>query len=135
MSADTLDTIADAIRNRELDGSMLASCVGAIADRDTLAQAADRLLAMRGVTVTFVYGFTEGTIYVSARSRGKDIDLGEVLRTAFGDMGSAGGHADMAGAQLPLGLFDEVDEDAEATLTEMVEDVVSKRFFDAVRGE
>jgi nanoRNase/pAp phosphatase (c-di-AMP/oligoRNAs hydrolase) len=135
MSADTLDTIATAIRNRELDGSMLASCVGAIADRDTLAQAADRLLAMRGVTVTFVYGFTEGTIYVSARSRGKDIDLGEVLRTAFGDMGSAGGHADMAGAQLPLGLFDEVDEDAEATLTEMVEDVVSKRFFDAVRGE
>jgi len=103
MSADTLDTIAAAIRNRELDGSMLASCVGAIADRDTLAQAADRLLAMRGVTVTFVYGFTEGTIYVSARSRGKDIDLGAVLREAFGDQGSAGGHADMAGAQLPWG--------------------------------
>jgi len=135
MSADTLDTIAAAIRNRELDGSMLASCVGAIADRDTLAQAADRLLAMRGVTVTFVYGFTEGTIYVSARSRGKDIDLGAVLREAFGDQGSAGGHADMAGAQLPLGLFNEVDEAAEETLTEMVQDVVSSRFFDAVRGE
>ena len=135
MNADTLDTIARAVENRELNGSVLASCVGAIADRDTLAQAADRLLAMQGVTVTFVYGYTEGTIYASARSRGSDVDLGEVLRTAFGEMGSAGGHADMAGAQLPLGLFDEVGSEAEETLTVMVQDVVSARFFDAVRGE
>ncbi|MCG1002423.1 MULTISPECIES: bifunctional oligoribonuclease/PAP phosphatase NrnA [Halobacterium] len=134
VSADTLDTIARAIRDRELDGSVLSSCVGAIADRDTLAQAADRLLAMRGVTVTFVYGYTEGTIYVSARARGNDVDLGAVLRSAFGDMGSAGGHADMAGAQLPLGLFDQVGEDAEQTLTEMVEDVVATRFFEEIRG-
>ena len=135
MSADTLDTIARAVDNRELNGSVLASCVGAIADRDTLAQAADRLLTMQGVTVTFVYGYADGTIYASARSRGSDVDLGEVLRTAFGEMGSAGGHADMAGAQLPLGLFDQVGEEAEATLTEMVADVVSARFFDAIRGE
>ncbi len=134
VSADTLDTIARAIRNRELDGSVLASCVGSIADRDTLAQAADQLLAMRGVTVTFVYGFTGGTIYVSARARGNDVDLGAALRSAFADQGSAGGHADMAGAQLPLGLFDEVGEDAEHTLTEMVEDVVATRFFDEIRG-
>jgi nanoRNase/pAp phosphatase (c-di-AMP/oligoRNAs hydrolase) len=133
LSADTFDTIARAIRSRELDGSVLASCVGHIADRDTLAQAADRLLTMRGVTVTFVYGYTEGTIYVSARSRGSDVDLGGVMRAAFDDLGSAGGHADMAGAQLPLGLFDEVGGDAEATLTEMVEDVVATRFFEAVR--
>ncbi|WP_232688200.1 DHH family phosphoesterase [Halobacterium zhouii] len=135
MSADTLDTIARAVDNRELDGSVLASCVGSIADRDTLAQAADRLLTMQGVTVTFVYGYIEGTIYASARSRGSDVDLGEVLREAFGEMGSAGGHADMAGAQLPLGLFDQVGDEAEETLTEMVEDVVSARFFDAIRGE
>jgi nanoRNase/pAp phosphatase (c-di-AMP/oligoRNAs hydrolase) len=135
LSADTFDTIARAIRSRELDGSVLASCVGRIADRDTLAQSADRLLTMRGVTVTFVYGYTEGTIYASARSRGSDVDLGDVLRSAFGDLGSAGGHADMAGAQLPLGLFDEVGGDAEATLTEMVEDVVATRFFEAVRGD
>jgi len=134
LSADTFDTIARGIRNRELDGSVLASCVGGIADRDTLAQTADRLLTMRGVTVTFVYGYTDGTIYISARSRGSDVDLGEVLRSAFGGLGSAGGHADMAGAQLPLGLFDDVGGDAEATLTEMVEDVVATRFFEAVRG-
>jgi len=134
LSADTFDTIARAIGNRELDGSVLASCVGQIADRDTLAQAADRLLTMRGVTVTFVYGYTDGTIYVSARSRGSDLDLGEALRAAFGELGSAGGHADMAGAQLPLGLFDEVGQEAETTLTEMVEDVVASRFYEAVRG-
>jgi nanoRNase/pAp phosphatase (c-di-AMP/oligoRNAs hydrolase) len=135
MTADTFDTIARAIENRELDGSVLASCVGQIADRDTLAQAADRLLTMRGVTVTFVYGYMDGTIYASARARGNNVDLGDVLRAAFDELGSAGGHADMAGAQLPLGLFDQVGDDAEGTLTEMVEDVVATRFFDAVRGE
>jgi nanoRNase/pAp phosphatase (c-di-AMP/oligoRNAs hydrolase) len=135
ISGDTFDTIARAIRDRELDGSVLASCVGQISDRDTLSQAADRLLTMRGVTVTFVYGYTEGTIYASARARGKDVDLGEAMREAFDDIGSAGGHADMAGAQLPLGLFDQVGEDAEQTLTEMVEDVVATRFFEAIRGE
>ena len=134
ISADTLDTIARAITNRELDGSVLASCVGSISDRDTLAQAADRLLAMRGVTVTFVYGYEDGTIYVSARARGNNVNLGVVLRSAFGDIGSAGGHADMAGAQLPLGLFDDVADEAEHTLTQMVADVVATRFFEEIRS-
>ncbi|MCF2207910.1 DHH family phosphoesterase [Halobacterium salinarum] len=134
LSADTFDTIAAGIRNRQLNGSVLASCVGQITARDTLAQTADRLLAMRGVAVTFVYGYFDGTIYVSARSRRKDLDLGAVLRSAFDDLGSAGGHADMAGAQLPLGLFDAVGEDAATTLTEMIEEVVASRFFEEVHG-
>ena len=133
VSADTFDVIARAIRNRELDGSILSSCVGSLNDRDTLAQAADRLLAMEGVTVTFVYGFLDGTVYASARARGAEIDLGGVLRAAFDDVGSAGGHADMAGAQIPMGLFDAVETESEAELTEMLEDTIATRFFDAVR--
>ncbi|MFC7166286.1 DHH family phosphoesterase [Halospeciosus flavus] len=132
ISADTLDIVARAIKNRHLDGTTLATCVGSISDRDALAQAADRLLAMEGVTVTFVYGFMEGTIYVSARSRGNEIDLGEVLREAFGEMGSAGGHADMAGAQIPLGVFEEIAEESESMVS-ILEDAIGERFFDAVR--
>ena len=132
MSRETLSTIGRAIRNRELDGEVLASCVGAIADRDALAQAADRLLTMEGVTTTLVYGFMDGTIYVSARSRGADLDLGEALRDAFGQIGSAGGHADMAGAQIPLGLLGEVADEEEASLTDVVRGIINDRFFEVV---
>jgi len=134
MSGDTLDTIARAIQNREVEGSVLSSCVGAIADRDALAQASDRLLTMEGVTATLVYGFNDGMIYVSARARGTDVDLGTTLREAFADIGSAGGHADMAGAQIPLGLFGQMEEEAEESLTTMVRNVISTRFFEAMRG-
>ncbi|MEE6211366.1 DHH family phosphoesterase [Salarchaeum sp. III] len=133
VSADTFDVIARGIGNRQLNGSVLASCVGSINDRDTLAQAADRLLAMEGVTVTFVYGFMDGTVYASARARSADVDLGSALREAFDDLGSAGGHADMAGAQIPMGVFDVLEGDAADELTSVLEDAIASRFFDAVR--
>ncbi|WP_227376062.1 DHH family phosphoesterase [Haladaptatus halobius] len=134
ISPETFETIARAIRNRELDGTVLASCVGSLSDRDALAQAADRLLDMEGVNVTLVFGFTDGVVYISARARGTDIDLGETMRAAFGQIGSAGGHADMAGAQIPLGLLGEVEEEEEVSLTTIVSEIVIDRFFETVRS-
>ncbi|MFB6103854.1 MAG: DHH family phosphoesterase [Halobacteriaceae archaeon] len=135
VTADTLDTIAEAITRRHQQGRAVATCVGPIADRDTLSQAADRLTTMEGVDTVMVSGFIDGTIYVSARSTRSELDIGEVLRSAFAELGSAGGHTDMAGAQLPLGLFGEVSEDEETELTEIVDSVVTDRFFRAVAGE
>ena len=134
VSADTFETMARAIRNRRLEGSVLATCVGSLTDRDALAQAADQLLGMEGVNTTLVYGFRDGTVFVSARARGTDIDLGETMRAAFGQIGSAGGHADMAGAQIPLGLLGTVEDEEEASLASVVSDVVTDRFFETVRS-
>ena len=131
MSPETCDVLARAIDRRDVRGEMVASCVGEIGDRDTLAQAAERLLDMEGVSVTFVYGYMEGVIYGSARARGTDVDVGEVLRDALDPVGSAGGHANMAGAQVPLGLLEEVS--AEESLSDVVEAFVAERFFEAVR--
>jgi len=131
MSADTQDTIARAITARERHNSTLMSCVGQLSDRDALAQAADRLLNLEDVTTTLVYGISDGTIYVSARARGTDLDLGETLREAFGQIGSAGGHADMAGAQISLGLLDAIDADDES-LSDVVRAIVTDRFLDAM---
>ncbi|WP_135820053.1 DHH family phosphoesterase [Halostella litorea] len=128
---ETFETVAAAIRNREVDDGVLCSCVGEVAERDALAQAADRLLDMDGVHTTVVYGYDGGVVYVSARTRGSDLDLGATLRTAFDRIGSAGGHADMAGAQIPLGVIGEVEGDER--LEAVVRDVVTDRFFDAVR--
>jgi nanoRNase/pAp phosphatase (c-di-AMP/oligoRNAs hydrolase) len=134
VSADTFEVLARAIRNWRMEGEVLATCVGSLSDRDALAQAADQLLDMEGVTTTLVYGFINRTIYVSARARGTDIDLGETMRDAFDQIGSAGGHADMAGAQIPLGLLGEVEAEEEASLTSVVSDVITDRFFETIQS-
>jgi len=131
ISPSTFETIAAAIRNRRIEGEILLSSVGRLADRDALAQAADRLLMLENVTTSVVYGFTDGTIYVSARARGAEIDLGETLRDAFDQIGSAGGHVDMAGAQITMGVLEATDERKES-LAEIVESVVADRFLEAV---
>jgi nanoRNase/pAp phosphatase (c-di-AMP/oligoRNAs hydrolase) len=131
ISPETYETIASAITNRRQEGSVVMSCVGRIGDRDALAQAADRLLVLDGVTTTVVYGVVDDTIFVSARSRGTDVDLGETLRDAFSQIGSAGGHADMAGAQVRLGVLEAV-EDLDESLLEIVEMVVFDRFMEAL---
>jgi nanoRNase/pAp phosphatase (c-di-AMP/oligoRNAs hydrolase) len=130
VTADTIETVGRAISNRSVESDVLTSCVGDISDRDTLSQAADRLLDMEGVTTTLVFGYTDGTVFVSARTRGTDIDLGEVLRDAFAQIGSAGGHADMAGAQIPVGML--AEESTEDERGEIIDEVVSERFLEAL---
>ncbi|OYR83763.1 DHH family phosphoesterase, partial [Halorubrum distributum] len=130
VSPETLRVLAAAIENRDVRGPVAASCVGEITDRDALAQAAERLLDLEDVTVTFVYGYMDGVIYGSARARGADLDAGELLRDALDPVGSAGGHASMAGAQVPLGILSEVSESE--SLPDVVEAFVAGRFFEAL---
>jgi nanoRNase/pAp phosphatase (c-di-AMP/oligoRNAs hydrolase) len=124
MSPETLETIGLAIRNRSRHGPVVITGVDRLHDRDALAQAADRLLNIEGVTTTLVYGIDDQTVYISARTRGSDLDLGEALRDAFGQIGSAGGHADMAGAQIEIGSFEHEDEPR----ADVVEAIVVDRF-------
>lgn len=130
VSPETLRVFAAAIDRRDVRGSMLATCVGEMHDRDALSQAADRLLDLEGINVTFVYGYMDGVVHGSARARGADVDVGELLRDALGQVGSAGGHADMAGMQVPLGILAAVPDEAE--LAAVVEEFVSERFFEAL---
>ncbi|NHX36384.1 MULTISPECIES: DHH family phosphoesterase [Halolamina] len=132
ISLETVSVLASAIENRTVRDHALSTCVGEIRDRDALAQAAERLLDMEGVRITLVYGFKDETIYVSGRSRGSDLDLGETLRDAFGAIGDAGGHADMAGAQIPLGILGAAGPERTGSLAEIVREVVGERFFDAL---
>lgn len=130
VAGETLELIAAAVRNRRVDDDVLTTCVGEISSRDALPQAADKLLELEGVSTTLVFGYTDAAVFVSARSRGTDLDLGEVLRDAFDQIGSAGGHADMAGAQIPVGFL--IEETDEADRGEVIEDVITDRFFEAL---
>ncbi len=129
MSIETLDILGEAIINRQVTGSYLVTNVGAVRDRDALPQAADYLLNLEGVSTTIVIGVSDEVIYISGRSNDIRINLGEILRKAFGEE-AAGGHSNAAGAQIPLGLFSDTKD--RQTLLRLVNETVVRKFFNAV---
>ncbi|MCX9081939.1 MAG: DHH family phosphoesterase [Candidatus Methanoperedens sp.] len=128
-STESIDILGEAIKNRQVKGSYLISNVGTIRDRDTLAQAADYLLTLEGITTTLIFGLGEDTIYISGRSRDDRINIGKILADAFG-ADKAGGHAMLAGAQIPLGVFSGTKD--KQTLLKLAEEAVVKRFLTVV---
>ncbi|ADB57104.1 DHH family phosphoesterase [Archaeoglobus profundus] len=133
ISTETLDVLATAIKNRQVYSSFLISFAGYITNRDVLPQAADFLLRLEGISTVLVFGILKDKVYISARNKDVRINIGEVLKRAFGDVGSAGGHAHSGGAQIPLGIFGEVtDRDA---LAKLVTEAIKKRFLNALGVE
>ncbi|WP_290902519.1 DHH family phosphoesterase [Ferroglobus sp.] len=130
LSTETLDVIGTAIKNREIFSSFLISFAGFINDRDTLPQAADFLLKLEGISTVLVFGIMKDAVYISARNRDVRINIGEVLKKAFGDVGSAGGHAHAAGGKIPLGIFGDVTD--KQTLAKLVTEAIKRRFLTAV---
>lgn len=129
MSIETLDILGEAILNRQVIGSYLMTNVGVVRDRDTLPQAADYLLNLEGVSTSIVFGVSEERIFLSGRSNDIRINLGEVLKRAFGEE-AAGGHANAAGAQIPLGVFSDIKD--RQTLLRLVNEAVVKKFLNAI---
>ena len=130
MSAETMDVLGVAIRNKKIEGSYLISDVGFVHDRDTLPQAADYLLKLEGISTVLVFGIIEDRIVVSARSKDVRVNIGDAIQKAFGDIGSAGGHQKTAAAQIPLGVFSGVKD--KAMLIKLTEEAVTRRFLAAI---
>ncbi|QSG09077.1 DHH family phosphoesterase [Halapricum desulfuricans] len=126
VSGATLDAISTAIDNRMTRGAILISHVGRTSERDSLPQAVDYLARLEGVQTAIVFGIVEDTIHVSARSPDPRVHVGNLLRDAFEDVGSGGGHHDVAGGQIPLGIFADYTTDDEQLL-DIVERVITDR--------
>ncbi|MUV59296.1 DHH family phosphoesterase [Halobacterium sp. CBA1126] len=137
MSPETLDVLAEAIANREVQGSHLVSNAGFISDRDALSQAASQLLNLEGITTTAVFGIVEDTIYLAARSKDIRLNIGRVLSDAFENIGEAAGHSTQASAEIPLGIFTgiEATEENRETLLSLTEEAVTQKLFDAMGVE
>jgi nanoRNase/pAp phosphatase (c-di-AMP/oligoRNAs hydrolase) len=134
VSGATVDAIGDAIENRSVRGAVLISHVGRTSERDAIPQAADYLATLEGVETAVVFGIVDDAIQLSARSTDSRVHVGEMLRRAFGDVGSAGGHREMAGGEIPLGIFaDQATGDTD--LVAIVERVVTGRLVDELHLE
>ncbi|GGL57270.1 DHH family phosphoesterase [Halocalculus aciditolerans] len=134
MSPETLDVLAEAITNREVQGSHLVSNAGFIRDREALGQAAQQLLNLEGITTTVCFGIVEDTIFLSARSKDIRMNIGKVLQDAFSEIGEAAGHSTQASAEIPLGIFTgiEISDENRDTLLSLTEEAVRRKLFDAM---
>ncbi|MFZ2071974.1 MAG: DHH family phosphoesterase [Halobacteriota archaeon] len=126
MSTEMLNVIGSAIQNKKIKGSYLITNVGAVTNRDAIPEAADYLLNLEGITTVMVIGLCEDRICISGRSKDIRVNIGDAFVHAFHEIGSAGGHATMAAAQLPLGVFSVVKD--KEVIMQLAEDAVSRRF-------
>ena len=125
MSQETLDVIGKAIQERKIQSGYLFSNVGLVMNRDALPQAADILITLEGVNTALVYGITDNAIVISARNRDIRLHIGNALAEAFGEIGDAGGHPNMAAAAIPLHYFGRV-ENKEDLLKIVIEPILQK---------
>jgi nanoRNase/pAp phosphatase (c-di-AMP/oligoRNAs hydrolase) len=137
MSPETLDVLAEAIQNREVQGSHLVSNAGFVRGREALSQAAQHLLNLEGITTTAVFGITDERIYLSARSKDIRMNIGNVLQDAFEQIGEASGHSTQGDASIPLGIFTGIDASADNrdTLLALTEEAVRRKLFEAMGVE
>jgi nanoRNase/pAp phosphatase (c-di-AMP/oligoRNAs hydrolase) len=133
MSTEMLNVVGDAIMNKKIKGSYLITNVGGVANRDAIPQAADYLLNLEGIATVVVIGLYEDMIFISGRSKDIRVNIGDAFVHAFGEIGSAGGHASMAAGQIPLGIFSGLKD--KETIMQLVEDAVTRRFLSVMKEE
>jgi nanoRNase/pAp phosphatase (c-di-AMP/oligoRNAs hydrolase) len=134
MSPETLDVLAEAIQNRDVQGSHLVSNAGFIRDREALAQAAQHLLNLEGITTTAVFGIADDKIYLAARSKDIRINIGNALEDAFAGIGEAAGHSTQGSVEIPLGIFTGIEsgDGNRDTLLQLTEEAVRRKLFQAL---
>jgi nanoRNase/pAp phosphatase (c-di-AMP/oligoRNAs hydrolase) len=102
LSEAALDTLAQGLARRHIEGGVFFSHLGTVASGDLVPQFADFGLQAEGVEWSVVSGVVRDEVHVSVRNVGWVKSAGDVTRAAFADLGSAGGHRTMAKAVFPL---------------------------------
>jgi nanoRNase/pAp phosphatase (c-di-AMP/oligoRNAs hydrolase) len=100
-----LDALGCALTNRRIIDKVAFVHLGRVQRDDLIPQMADFSLSFEGIEWGFVSGIYESNYIISVRNVGYVRGAGRVLKDAFGDIGSAGGHGSMAKAIIPLAEF------------------------------
>jgi len=96
-----------ALANRSLSKKGLFTHIGKVPSADICVQVADFFTRVHGVGWSFVSCVSEGELNVVSRNDGYRKDAGKLAKSAFGHLGSAGGHRGAARARIPLEILRE----------------------------
>ncbi|MCX5759503.1 MAG: bifunctional oligoribonuclease/PAP phosphatase NrnA [Candidatus Hydrogenedentes bacterium] len=92
----------ESLQSCEIAGRTVVSFIPHCLNRDMIAEVADRLLRLEGITTTICYGVCGDRVYLSARTRSPRGNAAGRLHEALRGIGDGGGHLSMAGGQAPL---------------------------------
>jgi len=104
-----LEVLSKAFREARVEEDVVFVHMEDLSREDVVPYIADFCLQVEGVEWAVVSGVYEGDLVVSVRNYGYTKAAGELLREAFADLGSAGGHRSMAKAVVPLEALGEKD--------------------------
>jgi nanoRNase/pAp phosphatase (c-di-AMP/oligoRNAs hydrolase) len=90
------------LSNAVLFRDVAVSDVGRIDSEAIIPELADLLLRIEGVCWSLCMGKMDNLMILSLRTTSRTYRAGNVLRRIIGRSGSAGGHREMAGGQVPL---------------------------------
>jgi len=102
LSDTALDVLVHGLARRQIVRGVFFSHLGQVETADQIPQFADFGLQAEGVEWSVVSGVVDDMVHISVRNVGRVRSAGDVTRSAFADIGSAGGHRTMAKAVLPL---------------------------------
>jgi nanoRNase/pAp phosphatase (c-di-AMP/oligoRNAs hydrolase) len=116
------------LRNAMVHGNAVTTQLGDIEHPDLVAEVADLLFRLEGMTWSFVTGSHARVVYASIRAVEQDgLDAGAIARAVAGPKGSGGGHESLAAAQVPVPAGDDAKEVEAAVLARFLESAKIKR--------
>jgi len=100
-----IDSFSNALKKRKIINNILFSHLGRVRREDVIPHFADFSLQIEGVEWSVVSGIFKGNLIISVRNVGYVRSAGVIMKNAFNQLGSAGGHSHMAKAVVPLKNF------------------------------
>jgi len=97
-----LSVLSRAFRDAVVAEDVLFAHLDELSREDIVPYVADFCLEVEGVEWAVVSGVFAGNLVISSRNYGTTRSAGEIMRSAFGGLGLAGGHRSMAKAVIPL---------------------------------
>ncbi|MBQ9459160.1 MAG: DHH family phosphoesterase [Oscillospiraceae bacterium] len=107
-----------AIENIKVEGFTGFSRIPFSCPNAMIAILSDFILSLVEVEVAVIYCAREDGLKFSVRSERKDIDAGKLTRLALDGIGDGGGHATMAGGQIPVTKLAQLGADQDGTIRE-----------------
>ena len=103
IAARDVDALSTALKRRRIVEDVCFSHLGELSSgTDLIPHIADFCLEIEGVEWSVVSGTFNNELVISVRNYGTGKSAGEVVRTAFGELGKGGGHRSMAKGIIPL---------------------------------
>lgn len=102
-----LEAMGRALSRLQLDNGVAVIHMGEINREDVIPQMAEFCLQIEGVDWGVVSGLVENRVVISVRNVGYGKSAGDIMKKLYDDIGSAGGHRNMAKAVVPLDRFKE----------------------------